>query len=50
MKIRQWQSIVMYVSAVIRICMWNDSGLRYGGLGVCSPRKIFSLHASEGDK
>ena len=32
------------------ICMWNDSGLRYGGLGVCSPRKIFSLHASEGDK
>ena len=34
-----------------QICMWNDSGLNLGGSGgICSPRKIFSFHASEDDK
>ena len=32
MKMRQWQSIVMYVTAG-QICMWNNSGLgRSGGM------------------
>ena len=49
MKMRQWQSVVMYVMRGRYACGMIVDSRSLGGVGVCSPRKIFSFYASQGD-